>query len=159
MSGYAIVHATGVLSADPHISTTTSGNPIAFLVLATRERVIRNGARKVETYHHHVLVISPALVSKVVQPYCRRGRTLQITGSLQYTPAPTEDDPYARRARIVIRPYQGDLRLIDRLPQEAPADSDDGERTPPPDTHLDFDPSDPEPDDVPVAGSPARPAE
>ena len=102
------VWAIGAVLGPPRIDEVAGAKQATF-ALRTEEPVLtREGTRRVETQVHTVRILSSAVVREVIEPYVHPGGWVQVVGSLQYE----EREPGGRTAKIVVSPYEGQLRLL-----------------------------------------------
>ena len=74
---------SGRLARDPEIRSTLAGQPVANLRLL-QTRGYRKGDNWVEAVEGFDLVtFNEALITRVIQPYCTKGKRLRIRGRLQ----------------------------------------------------------------------------
>jgi single-strand DNA-binding protein len=133
MNGLNRVQLLGNLGRDPEIRSTTSGDRIANLNLATNEswKDKTTGEKKERVEWHRIVIFNSGLVG-VVEQYARKGARLFIEGKLR-TRKWTDNagaDRYA--TEIVLSGFDGQLILLDgagdgnRPPAASPEDYGDG---------------------------------
>lgn len=129
------VRLIGHLGADPEIRNFSSGGRVANLRLATSERWKdkTSGEKRERTEWHTVAVFNDALVG-VVERYCRKGSLVMITGALETRKWQDQQGQDRYSTEVVLRPYRGDLLLMDPPPtgrkgggsDQAPSESPGG---------------------------------
>ncbi len=104
----------GNLGKDPEIRTMQSGDRVANLSVATSERWKdkASGEQKEKTEWHRVSVFNQNLVN-VVEQYTKKGSRLYIEGQLE-TRKYQQDGVDKYTTEIVLRPYRGEIALLDR---------------------------------------------
>lgn len=105
----------GNLGKDPEIRTFQNGGRVASFSVATSEnwKDKQSGEKKERTEWHRISVLNEALVG-VVEKYVKKGTKLYLEGQLEtrkYTDA-SGVEKYS--TEIVLRPYRGELLLLDR---------------------------------------------
>lgn len=119
----------GNLGKDPEIRSFQNGGKVANLTIATSEswKDKATGERKQRTEWHRVSIVNPGLV-EVVEKYLKKGAKVYIEGRLE-TRKWTKDSVDHYTTEIVLRPYSGELTMLD--PRKDDAEADPG--TPPTD--------------------------
>lgn len=104
----------GNLGNDPDVRYMTSGDEIANLSIATSEswNDKASGERKERTQWHKIVVFNPALV-KVVKNYLSKGSKVYIEGQLETRKWTDKDGKDQYTTEIVLRPYRGELTILD----------------------------------------------
>lgn len=104
----------GNLGKDPEIRSMQSGDRVANLSVATSERWKdkASGEQKEKTEWHRVSVFNQNLVN-LVEQYTRKGSRLYIEGQLE-TRKYQQDGVDKYTTEIVLRPYRGEIALLDR---------------------------------------------
>ncbi|MGB1077595.1 MAG: single-stranded DNA-binding protein [Bdellovibrionales bacterium] len=105
----------GNLGNQPEIRTMQSGDKVANLSIATSEtwKDKATGERKEKTEWHRVVVFNPGIV-KVCESYLSKGSKVYIEGELQtrkWTDQASGQDKYS--TEVVLRPYRGELTMLD----------------------------------------------
>lgn len=105
----------GNLGKDPEIRTFQNGGRVASFSVATSEswKDKQSGEKKERTEWHRISVLNDALVG-VIEKYVKKGTKLYLEGQLEtrkYTDA-SGVEKYS--TEIVLRPYRGELLLLDR---------------------------------------------
>jgi len=105
----------GNLGADPEIKTFQSGGRVANLRLATSEswKDKTTGERKERTEWHRVVISNDALVG-VVEKYARKGSKLYVEGQIETRKWTDKDGNERYSTEIALRPYRGELVLLDK---------------------------------------------
>lgn len=108
----------GNLGADPEIRTMNSGDRVVNLSVATSDSwTDRNsGERKTQTEWHRVVVFNQNLVN-VLEKYTQKGSKLYIEGELKTRKWQDQSGQDKYTTEIVLRPYRGELVLLDRREQ------------------------------------------
>lgn len=103
----------GNLGKDPEIRTFPSGGRVASFSIATSEswKDKSSGERKERTEWHRISVLNDALVG-VVERFLRKGSKVYIEGQLE-TRKYEKDGREAYTTEIVLRPYRGELTMLD----------------------------------------------
>lgn len=103
----------GSLGNDPEIRNFQSGDQVANLSIATSEswKDKATGERKSKTEWHKVVIFNQGLI-KVCENYLKKGSKVYIEGQLETRSwEQNGDKKYA--TEIVLRPYRGELTLLD----------------------------------------------
>ena len=114
----------GRLGKDPEIRSFQNGGRVANLTIATSEswKEKESGERKERTEWHRVTITNEGLVS-VVEKHLTKGAKVYIEGKLE-TRKWTDKDGHERyTTEIVLRPYAGDLVMLDGPKGEAEGDA------------------------------------
>jgi len=103
----------GNLGRDPEIRSFQNGGRVANLNIATSEtwRDKASGERKERTEWHRVTVFNENLVG-VVERFLKKGSKVYIEGQLE-TRKYEKDGREQYTTEIVLRPYRGELTLLD----------------------------------------------
>lgn len=103
----------GNLGADPDIRTMQSGDKVVNLSVATSEswKDKMTGERKEKTEWHRVVVFNKGLVN-VCENYLRKGAKVYIEGQVE-TRSWEQDGQKKYTTEIVLRPYRGELTMLD----------------------------------------------
>jgi single-strand DNA-binding protein len=109
----------GNLGNDPEIRTMQSGDKVVNLSLATSEswKDKASGERREKTEWHRVVVFNQGLVN-VCENYLKKGSKLYIEGQLE-TRSWEQDGQKKYTAEVVLRPYRGELTMLDSRNQSA----------------------------------------
>ena len=103
----------GNLGADPDVRTMQSGDKVVNLSIATSEswKDKATGERKEKTEWHRVVLFNQGLV-KVAENYLHKGSKVYIEGQLE-TRSWEQDGQKKYTTEIVLRPYRGELNMLD----------------------------------------------
>ena len=104
----------GNLGRDPEVRSFQNGGKIANLRIATSEtwRDKASGERKERTEWHAVSIINEALV-RIAEQYLRKGSKVYIEGQLETRKWQDQSGADRYSTEIVLRPYRGELTLLD----------------------------------------------
>ena len=104
----------GHLGRDPDVRTTTSGDKIVSLSLATSEswKDKATGERKEKTEWHKVVIFNPGLAG-IAEQYLRKGSKVYVEGALQTRKWTDKDDIERYTTEIVLQKFRGELVLLD----------------------------------------------
>ena len=103
----------GNLGNDPEVRTMQSGDKVVNLSIATSEswKDKATGERKEKTEWHRVVVFNQGLVN-VCENYLKKGSKLYIEGQLE-TRSWEQDGQKKYTTEVVLRPYRGELTMLD----------------------------------------------
>lgn len=112
------VFIIGHLGNDPEIKTMQSGDRVAnFSVAATESWKDKStGERKERTEWLRVVVFNQGLI-KVCENYLNKGSKVYIEGRIE-TRSWEKDGQKQYATEVVLRPYQGDIILLDKKGEE-----------------------------------------
>jgi single-strand DNA-binding protein len=112
------VFIIGHLGNDPEIKTMQSGDRVAnFSVAATESwKDKATGERKERTEWLRVVVFNQGLI-KVCENYLSKGSKVYIEGRIE-TRSWEKDGQKQYATEVVLRPYQGDIILLDKKGEE-----------------------------------------
>ncbi|MES2729473.1 MAG: single-stranded DNA-binding protein [Pseudomonadota bacterium] len=104
----------GNLGKEPEIRTMQSGDRVANLSIATSEKWKdkATGESRDKTEWHRVSIFNQNLVN-LVEQYTKKGSRLYIEGQLE-TRKYQQDGQDKYTTEIVLRPYRGEIALLDR---------------------------------------------
>jgi single-strand DNA-binding protein len=104
----------GNLGRDPEIRTFQNGGRVANFSIATSEswKDKQSGERKERTEWHRISVLNENLVG-VVERYVKKGSKVYIEGQLE-TRKYEKDGREVYTTEVVLRPFRGELTLLDR---------------------------------------------
>lgn len=128
MAGVNKAILIGNLGRDPDVKSFQNGNRICNLSIATSEswRDKTTGERRERTEWHRVVIFNEALVG-VAEKFLKKGSKVYIEGQIE-TRKFERDGREQYTTEIVLRPYRGELTLIDtqsnRPPDGRPEDYD-----------------------------------
>jgi single-strand DNA-binding protein len=104
----------GNLGKDPEIRTFQNGGRAASFSIATSEswKDKESGERKARTEWHRISVMSEGLVT-VAEKYLNKGSKVYIEGRLETRKWTDKDGQEKYTTEIVLRPYSGELLMLD----------------------------------------------
>src|ERR1700730_13864735 len=114
----------GNLGKDPEIRSFQNGGRAAHLTIATSEswKDKASGERKERTEWHRVSIMSDGLVT-VAEKYLKKGAKVYIEGQLATRTWTDKDGQERYTTEIVLRPYSGELLMLDSRKDEAGAET------------------------------------
>lgn len=117
----------GNLGADPDVRSMTSGDEVCNLSIATSESWTdkASGERKDRTQWHKIVIFNPNLV-KVAKNYLKKGSKVYIEGQIETRKWADKDGRDQYTTEIVLRPYRGELTMLDGRSGAASNDSSSG---------------------------------
>jgi single-strand DNA-binding protein len=112
----------GNLGKDPEIRSFQNGGRAAHFSLATTEswKDKQNGERKEKTEWHQIAIMSDGLVT-VAEKYLKKGSKVYIEGKLETRKWADKDNQERYTTEVVLRPYSGELIMLDGRKNEAGA--------------------------------------
>jgi single-strand DNA-binding protein len=127
----------GHLGKDSEIRSFQNGGRAASFSIATSEswKDKESGEKKERTEWHRISILSDGLVA-VAEKYLKKGSKVYIEGKLETRKWTDRDGVERYTTEVVLRPYSGELILLDRkddaassgIEEEPPyADNDDEE--------------------------------
>ncbi len=110
----------GNVGKDPEIRSFQNGGKIASFSLATSEnwKDKATGEKKEKTEWHRISVTNEALVN-VVEAYVTKGSKIYIEGQLETRKWTDKDGNDKFSTEVVLRPYKGELVLLDKAESKA----------------------------------------
>lgn len=104
----------GNLGRDPEVRSFQNGGKVVNLRIATSEtwRDRNSGERKERTEWHSVAIFSEPL-AKIAEQYLRKGSKVYIEGALETRKWQDQSGQDRYTTEIVLRPYRGELTLLD----------------------------------------------
>jgi single-strand DNA-binding protein len=104
----------GNLGADPDVRSMTSGDEVCNLSIATSEswNDKASGERKERTQWHKIVIFNPNLV-KVAKNYLKKGSKVYIEGQIETRKWADKDGKDQYTTEIVLRPFRGELTMLD----------------------------------------------
>ncbi|MDD3030001.1 MAG: single-stranded DNA-binding protein [Alphaproteobacteria bacterium] len=104
----------GNLGRDPEIRSFQNGGRVASFSLATSEtwKDRTSGERREKTEWHRVSVLNDKLVD-VVERYVKKGSKLYVEGQLETRKYTDKDGQERYTTEVVLRPYRGELTMLD----------------------------------------------
>lgn len=108
----------GHVGKDPEVRSFQSGGRVASFSLATSEtwKDKSTGERKEKTEWHKISVLNEGIL-KSVESYVRKGTKLYVEGQLETRKWTDKDGHEKYTTEIVLRPFRGELKLLDGLPK------------------------------------------
>lgn len=104
----------GNLGADPEVRTFQNGGKVCNIRIATSEtwKDKQTGERKEKTEWHSVAIMSEPL-AKIAEQYLRKGSKVYIEGQLETRKWQDQSGADRYSTEVVLRPYRGELTLLD----------------------------------------------
>jgi single-strand DNA-binding protein len=104
----------GNLGRDPEVRTFQNGGKVCNLRIATSEtwRDRATGERKERTEWHSVAIFNENL-AKIAEQYLKKGSKVYIEGQLETRKWQDQSGQDRYTTEIVLRPYRGELTLLD----------------------------------------------
>ena len=104
----------GNLGRDPEVRSFQNGGKVVNLNIATSEtwRDKASGERKERTEWHRVAIMNENLV-RIAEQYLRKGSKVYIEGQLETRKWQDQSGAERYTTEIVLRPYRGELTLLD----------------------------------------------
>lgn len=104
----------GHLGRDPEVRSFQGGGKIVSFRLATGEawKDKQTGERKERTEWHSVSITHEAL-GRIAEQYLRKGSKVYIEGQLETRKWQDKDGQDRYTTEVVLRPYRGELTLLD----------------------------------------------
>ncbi|MCD1616662.1 single-stranded DNA-binding protein [Salipiger marinus] len=104
----------GNLGADPEVRTFQNGGKVCNLRIATSEtwKDRTTGERKERTEWHSVAIFSEPL-ARIAEQYLRKGSKVYLEGQLETRKWQDQSGADRYTTEIVLRPYRGELTLLD----------------------------------------------
>ncbi len=115
----------GNLGRDPEVRTFQNGGKVCNLRIATSEtwRDRQSGERKERTEWHSVAIYSEPL-ARIAEQYLRKGSKVYIEGALETRKWQDQSGQDRYTTEVVLRPYRGELTLLDGRGEGAPGIDD-----------------------------------
>ena len=112
----------GHLGRDPETTTLPGGGKVTKFSIATSDNWNdrQSGERQERTSWHQIVIWNEA-IGEVAQRYAKKGSQLCVEGSIE-TRSFDKDGEKRYVTEIVIRPFSGNLTLLDRKPDAEPAE-------------------------------------
>ncbi|MCY4178686.1 MAG: single-stranded DNA-binding protein [Litoreibacter sp.] len=137
----------GNLGLDPEVRTFQTGGKVCNLRVATsvswKDR--NTGERQERTEWHTVTIFNEGIV-RVAEQYLRKGAKVYIEGKLETRKWQDQAGQDRYSTEVVLRPYAGELRLLDRRDRngeggyrQGSSDSNSPESSSPVPTYPDMD--------------------
>lgn len=104
----------GNLGRDPEIRAFQNGGRVASFSIATSEswKDKTSGEKKERTEWHRISVLNDALVG-VVERYVKKGSKVYIEGQLETHKWTNKEGQEQFTTEVVLRPYRGELTMLD----------------------------------------------
>lgn len=104
----------GNLGKDPEIRNFNNGGRVARLTLATSEswKDKSTGERKEKTEWHNISILSENLVM-VAEKFLKKGSKIYLEGQLETRKWQDQSGQDRYTTEIVLRPYRGELTMLD----------------------------------------------
>ena len=117
----------GHLGKDPEIRSFQNGGRAANFSLATSEswKDKESGEKKERTEWHHISILSDGLVG-IAEKYLKKGSRVYVEGQLETRKFKDREGIERHVTDVVLRPYSGELLLLDRTKDAKPANEDEG---------------------------------
>jgi single-strand DNA-binding protein len=114
------VELIGHLGKDPEIRSFQNGGKAASFTIATSEswKDKASGDRKERTEWHRISILNEGLVT-VAEKYLAKGSKVYIEGKLETRKWTDKDGQERYTTEIVLRPYAGELILLDARDEPA----------------------------------------
>lgn len=111
----------GNLGKDPEVRTMQSGDKVVNLSLATGEtwKDKATGERKERTEWHRVSIFNQPLAT-LAERYLKKGSKIYLEGQIE-TRKYEKDGKTTYTTEVVLRPYRGELTMLDGKDDAAPA--------------------------------------
>jgi single-strand DNA-binding protein len=110
----------GRLTRDPEIRSTSTGDRVASLSVATTDTWRDgDGQRQEKPQFHPVVIWNQALIEATV-PHLKKGSRVLVEGSLEHRSYET-DQSTRYVTEVVLRQFNGSIAMLDRAPAR-PAD-------------------------------------
>ena len=108
----------GNLGKDPEIRSFQNGGRVAHFSLATTEtwKDKKTGERKEKTEWHQVAIMAEGLVT-VAEKYLKKGAKVYVEGRMETRKWTDKEGTERYSTEVVVRPYRGDLVMLDRKEQ------------------------------------------
>jgi single-strand DNA-binding protein len=118
----------GHLCKDPEIRTFQNGGRAASLSIATSEswKDKATGERQERTEWHRVSILSEGLI-KIAEKYLKKGAKVYVEGKLETRKWADKDGRDNHTTEIVLRPYSGELLLLDARKDDADQAADEAQ--------------------------------
>ncbi len=121
----------GNLGADPEIKHMQSGDKVANFSVATSEswKDKATGERKERTEWHRVVVFNQNLLN-VCENYLKKGSKVFIEGQIETRSWDDSNGVKKYSTEIVLRPFRGEITMLDSKGSEAQAQPEQAPRKP-----------------------------
>lgn len=104
----------GNLGNDPDIRTMQSGDKVCNLSIATSEswKDKTSGEKKERTEWHRVVIFNQGILG-IAERFLKKGSKVYIEGQLESRKYTDKDGQDKYTTEVVLRPYRGELTLLD----------------------------------------------
>jgi single-strand DNA-binding protein len=104
----------GNLGKDPEVRSFQNGGRVCNLTVATSEtwKDKNSGERKEKTEWHRVVILNDNLIG-VAERFLKKGRKVYLEGQLETRKWTDQSGQEKYATEVVLRPYRGELVLID----------------------------------------------
>lgn len=121
----------GNLGNDPDIRSMQSGDEVCNLSIATSDGWTdkSTGERKERTQWHKVVIFNSGLV-KVAKSYLKKGSKVYIEGQIETRKWTDKDGRDQYTTEIVLRPFRGEIIMLDGRSGHSSEDSTDSYQAP-----------------------------
>lgn len=111
----------GNVGKDPEIRSFQNGGRVASFSVATSEqwKDKSTGEKKERTEWHRISVMNDKLV-EIVEKYVRKGSKIYLEGQLETRKWTDKDGVEKYTTEVVIRPFRGEITLLDSPKQSEP---------------------------------------
>ena len=129
----------GNLGKDPEIRAFQNGGRVASFSVATSEswKDKTTGEKKDRTEWHRISVLNDKLV-EVVERYIKKGSKVYIEGQLETRKWTDKDGKEKYSTEIVLRPFRGEITMLDAKKGDAEAFGEPPTSDAPPADSIDF---------------------
>ena len=123
----------GHLGKDPKATALPSGGKVVSFSLATSEswKDKQTGERRERTQWHNVVIFNEGL-GKIAETYLRKGAQVYLEGQIETRKYTDTSGAERYTTEIVLRAYQGELKLLDKREGAPPSPDDYGQTRPKP---------------------------
>ncbi len=110
------VQLIGHLGKDPEARSFQGGGQVVTFTLATSERWNdrQSGEKREKTQWHNIAIFSEAL-GEVAKRFLKKGSLVYVEGQLEIR-SWEKNDEKRYTTEVVLRPYNGDLQMLDKAP-------------------------------------------
>jgi single-strand DNA-binding protein len=110
----------GNLGNDPEVRTFQNGSRVCNMTVATSEswKDKESGERKERTEWHRIVIMNEGLI-KVCERYLKKGSKVYVEGKIETRKYQNKDGADAYTTEIVLRPYNGELTILDSRKEDS----------------------------------------
>lgn len=125
------VQVLGNVGADPELRNFTNGGRVLTFSVATADQWTdrQSGERRERTTWHRIAIHVDGLID-VAEKYLQKGSRVLIEGKLEYKDYTDSDGVERTAVQIAIRPFAGELTLLDPPPASRSASAPRRARAP-----------------------------